>query len=340
MNPSNPINYYTCLRQARADSAGVNRNIIFAVMVQEHERKHTELHIFTRSLLPALKMLRSNDPLRMAGATAFFTTFALPPIVFILAQLFGLFIGSKNVGRGLIENIGNNLGKDGAELVLGVIRSILGFSTKWYVIAPGFLFLVFVATTLFLVIKNSLHDIWHVAIKDNPGIRFNIMTRLRSFAIILLVGLLFFASLFFKSMQAFAGNYLEDVFGGGSLYFKIVFSEITSVVIVSAWFIMLFRFLADAQPRWKAALIGGLLTGILFTAGRFLLKTLLIDGNVGQLYGASGSMVLVLLFVFYSSFIMYYGACFVAVYAAHKGWALHPDHDAYLEVPAPAADAA
>ncbi len=292
--------------------------------------KQSEIQTFTRSLLPALKMLRDNDPLRMAGATAFFTTFALPPIVFILAQLFGLFIGPKNVGRGLIENIGNNLGKDGAELVRGVIRSILDFSTNPYVIVPGFLFLVFVATTLFLVIKNSLHDIWHVEIKDHPGFRFNIMTRLRSFAIILLVGLLFFANLFFKSIQGFAGDFVQEVFGGGSMVFKIVFSEITSVVIVSAWFIMLFRFLADARPPWKAVLIGGLLTGMLFTGGRFLLKTLLVDGNVGQLYGASGSMVLVLLFVFYTSFIMYYGACFVAVYAAQKGWELHAKHKAYI----------
>ena len=305
-------------------------NITFAAMVQEIDKKQTELHIFTCSLLPALKMLRDNNPLRMAGATAFFTTFALPPIVFILAQLFGLFTGSKNVGRGLIENIGNNLGKEGAELVRGVILSILNFSTKWYVIVPGFLFLVFVATTLFLVIKNSLHDIWHVEIKGHPGFRFNIMTRLRSFAIILLVGLLFFANLFFKSIQGFAGAYLQDIFGGGSMVFKIVFSEITSIVIVSAWFIMLFRFLADARPRWKTAIIGGLLTGILFTAGRFLLRALLIDGNVGQLYGASGSMVLVLLFVFYTSFIMYYGACFVAVYGAHKGWELHAKHKAYV----------
>ena len=307
-------------------------------MVQQKGSKQSELKTFTGSLLPALKMLRDNDSLRMAGATAFFTTFALPPIVFILAQLFGLFTGPKNVGRGLIENIGDNLGKDGAQLVLGVIRSIIGFSTNRFVIVPGFLFLVFVATTLFIVIKNSLDDIWHISVKDNPGIRFNIMTRLKSFAIIMFVGLLFFANIFLKSMQSFGGKYLQDVFGGGSMFFKIVFSEVTSVVIVSAWFVMLFRFLADARPQWKAALIGGFLTGILFTGGRFILKTLLINGNVGKLYGASGSMVLVLLFVFYTSFIVYYGACFIAVYAAKKRWPLNPNHNAFLSVTSPATD--
>ncbi|RZJ79954.1 MAG: hypothetical protein EOO20_26410 [Chryseobacterium sp.] len=83
---------------------------------------------------------------------------------------------------------------------------------------------------------------------------------------------------------------------------------------------ILFRFLADGRPTWKASVLGGLLTGILFTAGRFILRSLLVEGNVGKLYGASGSFVLVLLFVFYTSFIIYYGASFIAVYSIKQGW--------------------
>lgn len=301
-------------------------------MAQPTTTKQTELQIFFSSLLPSLNMLQKNDPLRMAGATAFFTTFALPPIVFILAQLFGLFLSPKAVGGGLVENIGNNLGAAGAEQVRQVILSIMGFSKRWYVIVPGFLFLVFVATTLFIVIKNSLNGIWQIVIKDKPGVGFNIITRLKSFAVIILVGLLFFADIFLKSIQALAGPYLVNIFGGGGMYFEIVFSEVTSVIIVATWFVMLFHFMADARPRWKAALIGGLLTGIFFTAGRFILNALLIKGNIGTLYGPSGSMALVLLFVFYTSFIMYYGACFIAVYSEKKGWLLLPGEEAYLSV--------
>lgn len=304
-------------------------------MIHPVSIKETALHSFIGSILPSLQMLRNNDPLRMAGATAFFTTFALPPIVFILAQLFGLILGPKYVGRGLLENIGNNLGTEGAQQVRQVLLSIVGFSSSWYVIVPGFLFLVFVATTLFIVIKNSLNGIWDISINEHPGIKFNIMSRVKSLAVIVLMGLLFLANLFFNSIQGIAGNYMEAAFGS-SVYFKIIFSEITSVIIAATWFVLLFRFLADARPRWKAALAGGMLAGILFTAGSFLLKTLFINGNVGKLYGASGSMVLVLLFVFYTSFIMYYGACFVAVYSAKKGWPLHPNHEAFLSVTSPA----
>ena len=100
-------------------------------MMTENKSKGSGLSLFFISLRKSLALLRKNDPMRMAGATAFFTTFALPPIVFILSQLFGLFIGRGNMGRGLIENISNTLGKEGAEQVRQVVRSISGFSDSW-----------------------------------------------------------------------------------------------------------------------------------------------------------------------------------------------------------------
>jgi len=291
--------------------------------------KRNGLYVLASSLIPSLQVLRKNDPLRMAGATAFFTTFALPPIIFLLAQLFGLLLSPKVVGRGLIENLSHSLGKDGAEQVRQVIRSIRGFNEHWYVILLGFCFLFFVATTLFIVIRNSFNQIWQVNVKEKPGILFKMSTRLRSAAAIVLVGILFFANIFFTSIETIGGNYLEGFFEGSRIYFKLIFSEISSVVIVAAWFVILFRFLADGRPSWKAAIMGGLLTAVLFTIGRYILRILLIDGNIGQLYGPSGSFVLVLLFVFYTSFIMYYGACFIAVYSAKRAWPLQHDKQSY-----------
>src|SRR5687767_3502282 len=258
----------------------------------ENKSKTNELFLLIISLRDSLVLFRKNDPLRMAGATAFFTTFALPPIVFILAQLFGLFIGRGNMGRGLIDNISNILGKEGAGQVSQVIRSIRGFSDSWYVIVLGFLFLVFVATTLFGVIKNSLDQIWQINVKDRPGLLFMLSIRAKSFAVILLAGILFFADLLLQSFEVIAGNFVDEIWHWGSIYFKGVLKQITSVIIVAAWFILLFRFLADGRPSWKAPIAGGLLTGILFIAGRLILKFLLIKSNIGILYGTSGSFVL------------------------------------------------
>src|SRR4030095_1696073 len=295
----------------------------------ENITKGNELTLFFVSLRHSFALLGKNDPMRMAGATAFFTTFALPPIVFILSQLFGLFIGRGKMGRGLIENISNTLGKDGTDQVRQVIRSISGFNDSWYVLVLGFLFLVFVATTLIGEIKNSLNQIWKTRLKEHPGFLVAVSARAKSFAVILLIGVLFFADLFLESLEVIAGNYIDEIWPWGSMYFKSAVQQIATVIIVAAWFILLFRFLADGRPTWKASLVGGLLTGILFIAGKLLLRFLLISSNIGDLYGASASFVLVLLFVFYSSFILYYGASFIAVYSEKKQWPITPVGNAY-----------
>src|SRR5204862_8359437 len=107
----------------------------------DNTRQQNSFSKLVTILRESFSLLKKNDPLRMAGATAFFTTFALPPIIFILAQLFGLFIGHRDMGRGLVENVSNTLGKGGAEQVRQVLRSIHGFSNSWYVLVFGFIFL-------------------------------------------------------------------------------------------------------------------------------------------------------------------------------------------------------
>lgn len=293
------------------------------------QSKNNELLIFFSSLQPSLRLFRKNDPLRMAGATAFFTTFALPPIIFLLVQLFGLFIGRRNMGRELLEGVSDVLGKDGADQVRQVIQSIRGFNNHWYVIAIGLIFLFFVATTLFNVIKDSLNQLWQIGVKEKPGLLFMLSIRLRSFAVILFVGVLFLVDLFFQGLEIIAGEYINTIWQDSGIYLKSFIREVAGVIIVSAWFIVLFRFLADGRPSWKASLLGGLLTGILFAAGRVVLTVLLINSNIAQIYGASGSFVLILLFVFYSSFILYFGASFIAVYSEKKEWPIRPNSKAY-----------
>lgn len=265
----------------------------------------------------------------MAGATAFFTTFAMPPIIFILIQLFGLFIGRRNVGRQFIQTLTDTFGESGATQVRQVLRSIRSFNDNWYIIIGGFIFLLFVATTLFTVIKNSLDQVWQIAVKEKPGVKFLLNIRLRSLAVIFLTGLLFVADMLLESVEVIAGEYLETIQSGLGYYFRGVVDELLAIVIVAVWFTSLFRFLADGKPTWRAALIGGLLTGILFSIGKFLLKFFLVNSDIASLYGASGSIVLLLLFVFYSSFILYYGASFVYVYSKKNDLPISPVNMAF-----------
>jgi len=219
------------------------------------------------------------------------------------------------VGAGMMEIISDTLGKGSATQIRQTARGFGSLANNWYITTAGFLFLVFVATTLFSVIKNSLNEIWNISVRDKPGILFNLRLRARSLGIILTAGLLFLAGIFMDGFEIMAGNYLEKIWPAGGRYFKGALNEIVGVITVTAWFIVLFRYLADGRPSWRVAIAGGCLTGVLFSAGKTLLSFVMKNSNINTLYGASGSIVLIMLFVFYSSFIFYFGASFIKVYA-------------------------
>jgi membrane protein len=271
--------------------------------------------VFWWSLKESFREIKKHDPLRLAGATAFFTTFALPPILIILFQLFSLFIDKKVVGTEMMKIFSDTLGKASAAQIRQTTRGFGTLARNWYIATGGFIFLLFVATTLFSVIKNSLNDIWNISVKDRPGILFILKLRARSLGIILVAGLLFLAGIFMDGFEILSGNYLLKAWPTAGRFFRGALNEVVSIVIVTTWFIVLFRYLADGRPSWKIAIAGGCLTGILFSAGKALLSFVMRNSNINTVYGASGSIVLILLFVFYSSFILYYGASFIKVYS-------------------------
>jgi membrane protein len=293
------------------------------------EKKQNGVLLFWELIRHSFAELRKNDPLRMAGATAFFTTFALPPILIILFQLFSLFLSRKLVGSQMMELLSTTLGEGGAAQIRVTTRGFRMLATNWYIAAALFVFLLFVATTLFVVIKDTLNTIWQVKVKDRPGIAFGLKNRARSFGAILLAGLLFLASIVMDSFEVFAGNSIDKIWPNGGHFFSGAMNEILGVVVVTIWFTILFRFLANAHPSWKVSLVGGVLTGILFSAGKALLAYIMRHSNIDNLYGASASIVLILLFVFYSSFILYFGACFIKVYAEEINHPLRTARKAY-----------
>ena len=273
--------------------------------------------------------LKRNDPLRLAGATAFFSTFALPPILIILIQLFGLFINRKELSSQLLNRLANLLGKTSAQQVQQVLAHFDSRSQSIFALSLGFLFLIFVATTLFSVIKNSLDQIWKIRVKAHPGILFYLKLRGRSLLVILLAGLLFIILIFVESMQALLGEYIDYLGLRAGNFINGAVNELIFIGVVTTWFSIIFRFLTDGRPKWIAALSGGFFTAVLFSFGKVILKTALSLSNISNIYGASGSMVLILLFVFYSSLIFYYGGCFIKAMSDDLNLPIRPVKEAF-----------
>jgi len=277
-----------------------------------------------RQLVNAYRLLLKNDPLRLAGATAFFTSFALPPILLLLIQLLSLLFNRKAVSQELFTELGSILGDDGVRQLVETLRGFRGLAINWPMAIVGFFFLLFVATTLFRVIQSSLNQLWMIQKTGDKRFKMAMVTRLKSTGLIIFTGLLFMASLAAGSLKLIFGNFLDDKIPGSGVYSNGTLSTLVSIAIVCTWFTVLFRYLPDGKPKWRVALTGGLLTSILYNIGAFVLKFLLLNSNIGVVYGASASVVLLLLFVFYASLIFYYGAAFTKVWGEYLEQPIQP----------------
>jgi membrane protein len=267
-------------------------------------------------LLVSFGEFKRNEPLRLAGATAFFTTFALPPILIILVQIIGLVFNIENLREKFFVRLAETLGKQSAAQVKVTFSGFTSLAKNWMITIVGFIFLIFVATTLFKVIKDSLNQLWNVKAETKRPFKLQLENRAIAMVIILLGGVLFIGGILAEGMESMFRHYTGELPPPTANFLNTIVSHSISAIIVTAWFAILFKVLPDAKASWKVVIAGGFFTGLLFTAGKIIIRYALSFGNIKNIFGASSSLVLLLLFVFYSSFILYYGACFTKVYAA------------------------
>lgn len=284
---------------------------------------------FATVVRTALHILKNNDPLRLAAATAFFATFALPAILVILIQAFRLIVDPRTLSAHLFDHLALIVGADSVEQIRGTLRGFRRLATNWYIAIGGFIFLTFVATTLFKVIRDSLNQLWNIKVHSHSGVGFSLLERFRSIAVIMVAGLLFLVSLVAEGLQALLLGYLNELWAATVSGLYIVLNQLISMLVVTIWFTVLFRFISNGHPTWRVAFVGGLFTGVLFTIGKLILGWLLGYSNINNIYGASGSFVLVLLFVFYSSFILYLGGTFTYAWGEHVHKPIVPGKNAY-----------
>lgn len=278
------------------------------------------LKLFRESLSELLK----NDPLRMAGATAFFTTFALPPILVILIQSLKLVLDPHEVRSQLFQSLESIVGHEAVRQLIDVLLALRKLASSWWIVTGGFIFLLFVATTLFKIIKSSINQIWKVRPVHRLSVAETMVSRLQSIAIILVAGILFAIGLLGEGVQAFLGHYIFKISPGLSFYFRSALNYVTSIIIVTLWFSILFRYLPDGRPEWKVSFVGGFVTAILFNIGKIILHWMLSYNNINTVYGTSAAIVLLLLFVFYTALILYYGASFTKCFGVNGGHPVKP----------------
>lgn len=280
-----------------------------------NQPKRQKIFGIVQSLRSAITILVSNDPLRLAGATAFFTTFALPFLLIILVQILSLIFNRREISRELFAHMSSILGEKSMRQVVTTIRGFRGLVESWWAVTAGSLFMLFVVTTLFRVIRNSINQLWMIRADPAYEWKMSLKGRLNSLLLVLVIAVLFMIGGLLEGLQVVLGNYINELIPGSGIWMIRLFSYLISVVITTVWFTLLFRYIPDGRLVWKVSFTGALLTSFLFSLGKFVLKRLLVDANLDIVFGSSAPYVLVMLFVFYSAMILYYGAAFTIAWS-------------------------
>lgn len=277
----------------------------------------------------AFTLLKKSNPLVLASSTAFFAVFSLSPIIIILVNVLSLYFSSEEISDELFNTIASTFGSQTADQIQAIVENFRSYANQLWIAIAGFIFLIFIATTLLSIVKLNLNQIWGIRKKPKHKVRYRLIERAKAAAAIILIGLLFVVSLFFDTALTVLHNYLQDLIPSLDSALIWLINVVFSLLVVTLFFMMIYKFLTDADVRWSIASVGGLITALLFNAGKILLSRLLMYSRMETIFGTSASIALILLFIFYTSFIIYYGAAFTFEFARVKGKPIRAGGNAY-----------
>lgn len=267
----------------------------------------------------SVQRFTSADPIVYSAAIAFFTIFSLPPILLILVRVAGGIIGPQSVRMEVYNQVEEKIGVESAEQVNTILEKGQELGENPLANTLSILLVFFTATVVFNFIKQALNRIWGVKPKPKRGWLKFLIDRGVSIAIIALMGILVVASLLADSMISFFQEEFSEELFGMTVWLVKLLNLLSSYLILTVVFAVLFKVLPDVKAPWKPMWVGALITAALFTLGKLLIGRIIGSTDITATYGAAGSLAAILLWVFYSSVIILVGAIFTKVHFLHQG---------------------
>jgi len=269
-----------------------------------------------------------DDAPTLGAALAYYTVFSLAPLMTIAIAIAGLFFGKEAAQGQIFDELRVLLGEEGGKAVEEMVQSANAQPTAGVIATIiSVIILLFGASGVFGQLQASLNTIWGVKPKPGRGVLGMIQDRLLSFGFTLVVGFLLLVSLMLTAGIALMANWLGGLMPGSETLAQIL-NIVFSLAMITLLFAMIFKFLPDAKIAWRDVWIGAFLTALLFTIGKFALGIYLGKSGVASSYGAAGSLIVLLLWVYYSSQILFFGAEFTQVYANRFGSRVAPADNA------------
>ncbi|HTE28858.1 MAG TPA: YihY/virulence factor BrkB family protein [Chryseolinea sp.] len=275
-------------------------------------------------LKETVKNFIEDDSISYASSIAFYTIFSLPAILIIALSIGTTFYERDIVQQELLSQVGRLMGRASAAEIGDILSKATFDATSTFAKIVGIATLIFSATTVFISLQTSLNKIWGIKPKPKRGIVKFALNRLLSLAMVASVGFLLLVSLVIDALLVIFQGILNRVLEGVTLYVVNGLNVIISLTTLTVIFGLLFKVLPDARIKWRDVWVGAVVTTALFTIGKYLIGFYLGNSTFNSAYGAAGSLVIILVWVYYSTVIFLFGAELTSVYAEESGSKILP----------------
>lgn len=265
-----------------------------------------------------------NDPWARSATIAYYALFSLPSLLIIVVTVAGYFFGREAVQGRITNEIDEFIGTESARAIEGMIANATLNNSSTIAMTFGFAFLIFGATGVFFQLKAAMNNIWNVTAKRNTVKRI-IINRIISLGMVFVLGLLMLISLIISAILKTLKDYLASIAPLITTFTLEVLNFLISFLIITSLFAAIFKWLPDVKLRWKTTYLGAMLTTGLFLIAEYIIGFYFGQSNPGSIYGGASSVVLILLWVYYTCMIVFFGAEFTVQYALHRKDKVEPN---------------
>ena len=273
--------------------------------------------------LESLQDFFAGDTFQLAAALSYYTLLSIAPLLLVLTGAAGLLLGEEQVREALVSQVRDLVGDEGAQLLETVARNAGTQHSNIVSMVTGFILMIFGATTVFAQLQAALNRVWGVKAAPSNAVLGFIRSRLVSLTVVLGLAFMLLVSLVFSAAISALQAYLEAFLPGSAVMWTIA-NHAVSLVLVALLLAMLFRYVPDVEISWRDTIAGALVTAILLTLGKYAIGVYLGRAGVGSAYGAAGSAVIFMVWVYFVSVILFLGAGITRVIARHRGTPLVP----------------
>jgi len=266
-----------------------------------------------------------DNVMKLGAALSYYTIFSLPPLLIILISLSGVFFGEDAVRGTLFGQINGLVGNEAASQIQEAIKNVKLSGNSTFASVLSITILIIGASGVFAEIQNSINFIWGIRAKPKKGFIKFLKNRLMSFSMIATVGFLLMVGLVINTLMDMLSSKLVEVFHKDWVYLAYIFNYVLLFAIITTLFTIVFRALPDGRVVLRDCIIGASVTAVLFMLGKFAIGFYLGSAPIISIYGAAGSIILILVWVYYSAIILFFGAEFTKVYAINHGKNIVPN---------------